>query len=308
MLKNTDTPVSPPFNRILFESPDLENLVRSNTVVDLHFHSHHSDGADSPGDIAARAEALGIGVAITDHNAIEGALELNRYPHLLSIPGIEITSRQGAHVLVYFYEIRALEFFFKREIEPCLGRDRMASVSLFMEEIIGRAARYDALVVFPHPYCAMYTGICNPLFPEERQSELLEKVDGVEVINAGNLKKWNLKSALLGFNLGNVMTGGSDGHSLHQMGKAVTCAPTAPDRVAFLDALRQGQNRVVGRELNLIRKMAASGAKVPSSLKNSPNLMGKNLRYSYAVLNNKTRRVKVNMQQHLHNRRLRNNA
>ncbi|MFW6236983.1 MAG: PHP domain-containing protein [Desulfosudaceae bacterium] len=304
MFRHTEAAADLRPNRVLFETPDVDRLIRTHTVVDLHFHSHYSDGADCPRKIAARAESLGIGIAITDHNAIDGAREMRRYPHILNIPGIEITSQQGAHVLVYFYEFRALEFFFKREIEPFLGRDVMASVGLTMEEIVTRAGRYDALVVFPHPYCAMYTGVCNPMFSTKRQTELLEMVDGVEVINAGNLKKWNLKSALLGFNLDKSMTGGSDGHSLPQMGRAVTCARNTPDRTAFLDAVRRRQNKVIGKELNFIRKMAVNGAKVPSSLKNSPNLMGKNLRYSYAVLNQKSRQIRGSMQ----NRRLRTNG
>jgi predicted metal-dependent phosphoesterase TrpH len=32
---------------------------------------------------------LGIGIAITDHNEIRGALKIDRIPHLLTIPGIE---------------------------------------------------------------------------------------------------------------------------------------------------------------------------------------------------------------------------
>ncbi len=295
-------------NRILFEVPDHESLSATNTVMDLHFHSCYSDGADPPEKIAEKARSLGIGIAITDHNAIDGALAIDRYKNLLSIPGIEVTSKQGAHVLVYFYEARALQFFFEKEIEPFLGRDRMSSIGLSMEEIVRRAGVYEALVIFPHPYCAMYTGICNPIFSPERQRDLLAMADGVEVINAGNVKKWNLKCALLGFNLNKAITGGSDGHSIEQMGKSVTYAPVAADRIAFLEALRKGENRVIGKELNLVRKVAANGVKVPSSIDHSSNIMEKNMRYGYAVLNKKTRQVKVNMRRRLNNRRLRKSA
>jgi predicted metal-dependent phosphoesterase TrpH len=99
------------FNRIQFEAPRLDVLANRHTVVDLHFHSHFSDGADAVDAIAQRAKALGIGVAITDHNAIDGAVELDSYDDVLSIPGIEVTSREGTHVLVYFYRIDDLKAF-----------------------------------------------------------------------------------------------------------------------------------------------------------------------------------------------------
>jgi predicted metal-dependent phosphoesterase TrpH len=295
-------------HRIIFQAPDLDHLSRTGTVVDLHFHSHHSDGANSPGQIIEKAEQLGIGIAITDHNSIEGALAADRQSTVLTIPGIEITSREGAHILMYFYNAKALKRFFDADVQPFLGKERMSSIGLTMEEIIGRARPYDPVVIFPHPFCAMYTGICNPVFSPDRQHELLGAVDGVEVINAGNLKKWNLKSALLGFNLNKIITGGSDGHSLYQMGKAVTCAPTPPDRTAFLDALKARENRVVGKEIDFVRKIASNSAKLPANMKNSRDQMGKNMRYGFALFNHNSQRVKTGFQRMLHNHRTKKSA
>ena len=79
-------------NRIIFEKPDLEKLTQKNTVVDMHFHSVYSDGRNRVDEIVEYAEYLGIGVAITDHNAIQGAVEINAYDNVMSIPGIEVTS------------------------------------------------------------------------------------------------------------------------------------------------------------------------------------------------------------------------
>jgi hypothetical protein len=55
--------------------------------------------------------------------------------------------------------------------------------------------------MFPHPYCGTYTGISNSYFPEKRLKSIFSIIDGIEVINAENLNIWNLRSALLGFNL-----------------------------------------------------------------------------------------------------------
>lgn len=295
-------------HRVVFQSPDIDELRQTGTVVDLHFHSRYSDGANSSREIAQKAEQLGIGIAITDHNSIEGALEIDRQSTVFNIPGIEITSREGAHILIYFYTGQALKRFFEADIQPFLGKELMSSIALSMEEIIRRTRPYEAVIIFPHPFCAMYTGICNPLFSRDRRQELLGSADGVEVINAGNLKKWNLKSALLGFNLNKGMTGGSDGHSLSQMGKSVTCAPTPPDRTAFLDAVKARNNRVIGKEISFIRKIASNGAKLPANMKNSSDLMEKNVRYGYALFNHNSYRVKTSVQRLLNNRRLKKSA
>ena len=109
----------------------------------------------------------------------------------------------------------------------------MSSTSLEMEEIIERARAFESVVVFPHPYSATFTGIHNSYFSEERRDRLFKMVDGIEVINAENLNKWNLRSALLGFNLAIGITGGSDGHRLAQKGKAVRYAACKNDRQAL---------------------------------------------------------------------------
>ena len=92
-------------DRVLFDRPDLAQLTQTHTVVDLHFHSHYSDGLNGVAKIAERARKLGIGIAITDHNEIRGALEMEQYGDIFSIPGIEITSAEGSHLLVYFLPV-----------------------------------------------------------------------------------------------------------------------------------------------------------------------------------------------------------
>ncbi|MCK7474157.1 MAG: PHP domain-containing protein [Rhodopseudomonas palustris] len=222
----------------MFERPRLDELSSRYAVVDMHFHSHLSDGHDSIEAIAERAVELGIGIAVTDHNAIHGAVEIDRFPTVFSIPGIELTSYEGTHVLVYFYEIKSLLRFYSRDVQPHMGAEVMSSLALELEEIIRRARRFETVVVFPHPYSGSYTGLHNPYFRGERFAELLELADGIEVINSENLNKWNLRSALLGFNLNKGITGGSDGHRLSQMGRVVTVADCA---VAAAQLPRRGQ-------------------------------------------------------------------
>ena len=204
--------------RIRFERPQLPELTQQFAVVDMHFHSELSDGHDSIEDIAQRALELGIGIAVTDHNSIHGAVEIDRFKSVFSIPGIELTSYEGTHLLVYFYDVKSLLRFYSQHVQPFMGAEIMSSLTLELEEVMQRARQFETVIIFPHPYCGSYTGIHNSYFPEERFEQLLSLADGVEVINSENLNKWNLRSALLGFNLNKGITGGSDGHRLSSDG------------------------------------------------------------------------------------------
>src|SRR5512145_2961676 len=286
-------------SRIFFDKPDLELLRKDYAVFDMHYHTRHTDGRDTVAMIAARARALNIGVAITDHNDIRGALEMDKIPDIPFIPGVEVTSREGSHVLIYFYSVQHLKKFYAKYIRPFLGRDVMSSTKLPMEEILHSAKLFPSVTIFPHPYCVAYTGICNLNFDEQRLDRLLETVDGVAVINAENIHRWNLRSAHLGLDLKKSMTGGSDGHSLYYMGKVVTCAACEQEGPAMLNAIKNGRTYVVGKEINLLRKMAASGPNLTVSAAVYPDRLGKNIRYSYRVIHVKSGLFRRQMQQTL---------
>ena len=172
-----------------------------------------------------------------------------------------------------------------------------------MEAIICCARKYNGVVVFPHPYCAVYTGVCNPIFSKTSQESLLAMSDGVEVINAGNLHSWNLKSTILGFNMNTGVIAGSDGHNLFQMGSAVTYAACAKTTGAFLDAIQEKMTWAIGTEVGLLRKVTSSSIKIRTNFNNSGDLLDKNFRYSYALLNSGKKRVRDRVHETLENRR-----
>lgn len=77
---------------------------------DLHIHTTASDGAFSPSEIVEKAVKRGLkGIAITDHDAIEGIEEAvvyasHHYPGFLVIPGIEMNTTadgESVHILGY---------------------------------------------------------------------------------------------------------------------------------------------------------------------------------------------------------------
>lgn len=75
---------------------------RENRCVDLHLHTNHSDGSDSPTRVVERAAGLGLAaIAITDHDTVSGVAEGAEAAARLGIeflPGVEISSRQISSV------------------------------------------------------------------------------------------------------------------------------------------------------------------------------------------------------------------
>ncbi|MCK5206312.1 MAG: hypothetical protein KAR15_20660, partial [Desulfobacterales bacterium] len=118
-----------------------------------------------------------------------------------------------------------------------------------------------------------------------------------------NMNKSNLRSALLGFNLDKGITGGSDGHRIPQLGKVVTYAPCRRSRKAFLDAIKKKKAKVIGKEIDLIRKVTSNGVKLRSNIKNYPDLVEKNLKYSYTVINSKSKEIKETVKRSLNGKK-----
>ena len=88
--------------KVDFRKPDIKALRQKGMcLVDMHFHTRYSDTYTRVSSILKRAERLGIGVAITDHNEIEGALKARKLAgDLLVVVGEEIKTRQG-EILAY---------------------------------------------------------------------------------------------------------------------------------------------------------------------------------------------------------------
>ena len=61
--------IGSPHHKIRNKSPLLHKIrEKGYTPVDMHIHTHYSDAAIRIPSLLTRANHLGIGVAITDHN------------------------------------------------------------------------------------------------------------------------------------------------------------------------------------------------------------------------------------------------
>jgi len=117
--------------------------------ADLQLHSDLGDGLNSPEEILAAAEAVGLDViAITDHDDIRGSFQLRdiaakRGSMVIVATGIEVTTRAG-HLLALFVEDEIPMFrplAEDRDRHPPCRRDRDRAASAVVPDVLDRRAR-----------------------------------------------------------------------------------------------------------------------------------------------------------------------
>lgn len=180
-------------------------------IADLHMHTHHSDGEDSPGAVLDWAGRIGLDViAITDHDAIDGALiaaeiATDRPSGPEVIVGEEVSSREG-HILALFI-------------------DTLVPPDMTAEDTVAAIHEQGGLAIAAHPYWRT-----SSLDVKGRAYGLGDRIaeldfDAVEVINGGftpSMIGANRRAGWVAEALGRTPVGGSDAHVKHALGWAHT--------------------------------------------------------------------------------------
>jgi predicted metal-dependent phosphoesterase TrpH len=168
--------------------------------IDLHIHSKYSEDAmGSPKEIIKILIKKGLnGMAITDHNSLEGSLKAKKIApkNFTVIPGIEISTNDG-HLIAL-------------DIQEPIKRGQ--SVEETLEKIID----LGGTPIVPHLYRNM-SGI-----KKEKLDKIYKKISSIEVFNACSLPQTNLKTAKLARKLNLGGTGGSDSHEPEYAGNGYT--------------------------------------------------------------------------------------
>ncbi len=221
---------------------------------ELHCHSVHSDGKNTPEELLAAAKALGLDfLAVTDHNTVSQQVALNALDtDLILIPGCEVTTFQG-HWNIWG-DGEWIDFRVTNEAE--------------MAAAVEAACKAGYLVSLNHP---------RPSGPDWMYPKVVAS-DCIEVWNG----PWEYQNDVcLGFweqrlNAGRQFTavGGSDCHNtsavtgpkLAQPTTCIYCAG-APSAAKLLDGLRAGHAFVThsptGPQLYLSSGSAMMGDTLP---------------------------------------------
>ena len=182
--------------------------------ADLQLHSDLGDGLNSPEEILAAAEAVGLDViAITDHDDIRGSFQLRdiaakRGSMVIVATGIEVTTRAG-HLLALFVE------------------DEIPMFRSLPETVIA-IHRAGGIAIVPHPLSYLTFSIGErALRALAARGDMTSFVDGIEIRNpsyAGRVRGDRARR----FNdhvLRIAETGSSDAHHAKLVGTAWTEFP-----------------------------------------------------------------------------------
>ena len=208
--------------------------------VDIHVHTNFSpDGEASPQEIVARYQKLGFSrVAITDHNTIAGAKDVQENAPLRVIVGEEVMTSQG--------EVMGL--FLKEEIPH----------NLTPVESMRAIKEQGGLVCVPHPFDRFRTGLLRHADP----NGLVPLIDMVEIYNARTLLPGDNRIAREFAERHNLAACvGSDAHTPSELGHTyIEMADFDGTPEGFMDSLRDA--RLVTRRGNPIHRLRSTYAKL----------------------------------------------
>jgi hypothetical protein len=262
LTRETEMKYGTVLNRVWFERPALETLTSQGFfAADMHFHTNHSDSHTTVRAAVRSARKKGIGLAITDHNAVGGVREAEQIAQgeTLVIPGIEVSTSDGPHILLFFYSSGDLEEFYERDLEKKKGSSPFLATSISTSDLLEVTEGYNCVRAAAHPYgyLVLNRGVAKCVEKDDLDEKVFARMEAIEVICGGMARRNNLKAADLALSRNLGMVGGSDGHLLRDLGGVLTC--TASENVeGFLENIIRRRSLVVGSERNMMDKSVMS--------------------------------------------------
>jgi predicted metal-dependent phosphoesterase TrpH len=196
-------------------------------------------------------------MAVTDHNLITtlDSIDLGE-EDVFIIPGMEVSTSDGPHILTYFYEMKDLRAFWKENIKPRIQScPWLALKDCTTEKLLDLLEKENCVVSGAHPmgYLGSNKGveICNR--KGYLSDDVIRRLDAYEVICGGMTREDNIE-AIMSFKKYDLgITGGSDGHIAEDVGSVVTISKS-DDVESFLNNVKKRENFVRGSEKDFQRR------------------------------------------------------
>jgi predicted metal-dependent phosphoesterase TrpH len=187
--------------------------------IDLHTHTFCSKDCVSDYDRIIDVVRKGKldGIAVTDHNELKGALEMQKRAPFVVIPSEEIKTSRG--------EIIGL--FLSEWITP--GQAPL--------ETVERIHAQGGLAYVPHPF----DEVRGSRIEREALEVVTPHIDILEVFNARNaLPRFNARALQYAKENSLLSGAGSDAHTYGEFGHAYVDVPPFEDAESFLESMRGG--------------------------------------------------------------------
>jgi hypothetical protein len=208
--------------------------------VDMHHHSTISDGNKSPHELFKWARKNKKGLCITDHNKIQGSIQLSKQKEIFTIPSIEVTPSNSKDILAYFYHEKDLEEFWKTRVK----KNILVKKSLFnfnktsipLLELLDSIKDYNGISILAHPLTV------KPKNSKELLSnkEIMKKINGIESHNQALGKFQKTKKEIAHLDL--PQTAGTDSHTITNFNTLT--GSYSFDRENFLKDILQKKNSI----------------------------------------------------------------
>lgn len=198
--------------------------------IDLHVHTCYShDGLITPTELVSYAKKAGLdGVAVTDHDRVDGAIKMAKELDFLIIPSMEISSLKG-HIIA-------------------LNLQEAVPKKLDVDETIDKIHELGGLAVACHPAVSAKSSL---------KGNVNRKFDAVEVINASAFpfKRSVQKAKKIASSLGLAQVGGSDAHYAPEIGSAYTLVEAEPRIEEIVNAISKGLCQPHGKAISLTTRL-----------------------------------------------------
>jgi len=190
--------------------------------IDLHVHTIYSgDSTIHPKNLVDQLymHPLIKGVAITDHDTLNGYLQAKKfakpYEDIIILPGVEVSTIQG-HITV-------------------LGVEEKSPHMNTIEEVVDFAKEYNGLIIVPHPYRVMGIG------------DLAQRIniDAVETLNSRSTHLENKMAEKLAFAKNVPRIAGTDAHHPQDLWCVFNEVDAQLDQNEVLESIKKGKVRIV---------------------------------------------------------------
>jgi predicted metal-dependent phosphoesterase TrpH len=192
----------------------------------MHVHTFYStDSLITPKELVSFAKNRRLdGVAVTDHDRLEGALNIARETDFLVLPGVEVSCSEG-HVVG-------------------LNVNEEITAHLSADETVDKIHEAGGIAVACHP-----TG----LFKGGLGKRTSAKFDAVEVINSSAVPfHWAVReNERIAARLGKPRLAGSDAHYGPEIGCAFTLVNSESETEGVIKAIVKGQCQPFGGPIPL---------------------------------------------------------
>ena len=198
--------------------------------IDLHVHSQYSaDSSITPEEIVFYAKRCGLdGVAVTDHDRLDGALKIARDLDFLIIPGVEIASLDGHVVGLNVHE--------------------SIPAKLSVDETVNRIHESGGIAIACHPV---------GLFKGGLGTRASSRFDAIEVINSSAIPfSYTVRqNERIASSLGKARVAGSDAHYGPEIGYAYTLVDSGLSADEVVKAISKGLCEPFGRGIPLTLRL-----------------------------------------------------